>query len=221
MSRPTVADIEAHAQQLVDELRPYMDEVRDRIVETVADCEAHGLKAVTRTLRDKADGRPTVRHAMRNPSLRAAMRKLDELLDWACGPSSASSHGRFRDIRHAAYESGYAFWRRWVPDSVAHHADPQESGCHACRTFPIHGMDPRTDFGATIMRARRTFGAAVARAGISGMTDVDVRMILGEWRRRSEADILKHASRILSDGQTFADNRAVKDAVHPDYRMED
>jgi hypothetical protein len=186
-----------------------------RINSKVADARAHAEKAVTETLKAKQDGRATLRHANRSPSLAAAMARLDELLDDLAGPSSTSLQGILRDGREAIYREAFARWLPQIPPELLVRPDPEPTAAAiaAARGVVLHGRDLRSDIGAVVATAQQRLRSAVVLAGSAGGT-VDQ---LGAWEQSARQQLSRAVQLAWGDAAIALERMAGADLIHPDH----
>ena len=215
----TLADLQRKAAAL-DALRAdWARAILPAVGRTLDDARAHAERALTQALKAAADGRPTARRAARSPSFRAALHRLDELLEWLAGPSDVSLEGRVRDARERFYREAFRLNKPLVPDVLHVSADPQptQQNLRLVRGALIHGLDLRRELSGPFDQAKRALAAAVAQAGqrsTPGHAEAD---LLDAWRRRSGDAIAAAVLRCLSDSLEFADTESARDLIHPDY----
>lgn len=183
------------------------------------DAEAHANKALTDTLKTKPDGRPTLRHASRSPSYKAALARLDELLEKLAGPSRASLDGLVRDAREAFWRASFDRWKPVIPAELWRSTDPQTTNAEAteARRIVLHGLDVRDELQGPIGAAQRKLLAVLTQAGSRSTPERIADDLLSTWRKQAESAIVGVTGRALSDSEVRLDVLAGRAVVADRY----
>jgi hypothetical protein len=215
----TPRQLEAKSDAQLRLLAAWTADARKLIDSKVSDAKAHAVSALTDTLKWTPDGRRTIRKASRSPSYAAAVRRLSELWEALCGPSTASLDGLVRDAREAFYFDAFARWGPHVPDEFRVQVGSATlGGRKAARGMVLHGIELRRELGAPIERARRTLLAAVTlAAGRSTPTRIQSE-IVSTWARKGAGAIFAATRLALSDSLVACDSMALRDLVRPEFR---
>jgi hypothetical protein len=215
----THVDLARFEAAQLQSLKPWLSRVLNQVESKVDDARAHAVKAVTDTLKQTPDGRPTLRRAGRSRSVLAAFSRLDELWDALCGPTNASLSGRIRDARAAFYAESFERWKPWIPSELWVGPDPHPTveNLKLARTYPIHGYDVRQEFSSPFQRAKISLQAAVTLAGRQSTSDHISTGIIDGWSEKTRQSLFVVAKSSLSDGQKWAETKAGRDLVHSDY----
>lgn len=185
----------------------------------VADAQAHLGTALTDTLKRTADGRPTLRRAVKSPSAQAAVNRLDELWTALAGPSVRSLEGLLRDAREAFYRESFAAWKPEIPDWLYVSPDPEPTVANVGRVrgAVLHGYDLRHELGGPILRAKASIAPTLTMASRRSNPRHVATEILTTWGRKTR-DAIRTTTRLaLSDSQIMADVMAGRDLIHPDH----
>jgi hypothetical protein len=168
----------------------------------VNDAAAHAENAITRTLRETRDGRPSLRRVTASPSYRAAASRLDELRISLVGPAAGSLRGVLRDAREAFYCHAFDAWRPYA--SAPHYKQdvgPSQEGINTVRGAPIHGRAMEHDISPLIVGAKRDLLTAVGRGGHSEADEQTGVDLIESWRRRVTDTLGARCAALLSDSQ--------------------
>lgn len=200
-------------------LRPWLARALEAIEAKVDDARAHGVKAVTETLKQTPDGRATLRKAAGSRSLQAAQSRLDELWSLLCGASAASLDGLLRDARESFYIESFERWKPFIPSELWMASDPQptQANIRLVRAMPVHGYELRHEFEVPIRRAKASLRAGVTQAGRRSTPDSISTDLINGWAETARQSLFRVAQSALSDGQKLAETLAGRDLVHPDY----
>jgi hypothetical protein len=218
----TDADLHAIAAALEAERARRAASILAVVGRELAAAHAHAVKAVTETLRATPDGRPTIRRANRNPSFKAALGHLDDLLTRLAGPSAVSLDGAVRDAREAFYRLAFRLHTPHMPEALRVRKEPQPTRANLdlVRGAALHGYDVRTELEAPFAVAARTLKAAVATAGSPAVSRAIGDQALKNWHDRAARSIGPAVLSLLSDSAEHANTEAMADLVHPDFRAE-
>jgi hypothetical protein len=183
----------------------------------VADAKAHAALAVTDALRREPDGRATIRKADQSPSFRAALARLDELLEGLCGPSRASRRGILRAAREDFYRASWKLYRPETPIGVrVDRRDPAEADLVAARTLVLHGMDLRDELKGEFDSAARSLRATVVKAGRRDAPARAAEDLLDAWERTARLAIERRCNLALGDALVAITAMAARDLVRPE-----
>jgi hypothetical protein len=194
-------------------------EAMKRIGPKMADAMAHGQKALTDTLRETRDGRPSLRVIERSPSTQAAIHRLGELLDELAGPSRASLDGLIRKSREVFLIEAMDFWAGILPAEILRDGrEPTSAERRAIRRVVLHGTELRDEIAGPIDRAAKGLIAALHQAGSRGEGDSQAGRILSTWSESMAAAIARTCKLAISDGAVRADVCAGWLVVRPEFR---
>jgi hypothetical protein len=182
-------------------LLPWIGRAANLITARVADARAHVDRAITDTLKDTPDGRPTVLKAQRSPSYQAALNRLDELRVDLIGPATNALTGLLRDARAAFYRDSVELWKRVIPPENRRVPDPQptDRGEAIVRGAIIHGLDLYREIVPGFIRVRNNLFAAVNGAGRTGSHAKSSKAIVDRWEKDTRDHLVKRAMSSLSD----------------------
>lgn len=207
-------DAARHARRLAPWCRAAAELVETRL----ADARAHAETAVTASLRATPDGRASAAVIRRNPSFKAALRRLLELWQAIGGPSATSIDGFVQDATEAFYRDSLAYWLRQVPDRFRAAGNPPTAvQANAARGMLWYGQPIRTAFRASIARASDDLIAALAAAGSTSATKRDGVTVIRTWEALHRARLTRYLALALGDASQRADQRAMTDAIAPKY----
>lgn len=215
----TQDDIDRKADEQLKRLNAWIGHCMARVAAKLDDAKAHAVNAVTQTLKDTPDGRATIQKVKRSSSYRAALARLDELLDILAGPSSRSLDGLMRAAREDFYTDAFRLWRTLIDESLWRSKDRHVSqdGISVVRGLPIHGLDVRDELRGRFDRIKRHLAAALAVAGGRSTPGDVATQAIDTWHKQSVASLALAVRLALSDGQVAADTQAARDLVHPDH----
>ncbi len=215
----TQVDLDKKSREQLRLFGAHLADIGRVIAAKVADARAHASSAITQTLKDEPDGRPTHARVRRSRSYLAAISRLAELHEDLAGPSVRSLQGRLRDAREESYVQAFGQYKGLLDPSlwVSPDPGPTRANVAAVRALPLHGKDLRDEVGHPIKRAAANLHAAVALAALRSSPEATSTDVLDTWQARTERAILASARLALSDGQVAADVRAGRDLVHPDH----
>lgn len=199
--------------RLVAAVQARAAEAAELVRRKLGDAAAHAARAATQALRDAPEGRATVRKAESSPSFRAALRRLDELLDDLVGPRKDSLTGLLRDARAGFYRDAFAWIAPYLVEGV--HRDglgPSKAGEAVARGAVLHGYDLRSEFAGPIETAKRGLLVWAALAGSRATARKAVDGLLDDWEAK-HSRILAVRCRLSLDGSARALLWAVEQAL--------
>ena len=199
-------------------LQSWTDKALALIKAKVQDARAHASKAVTESLKQTPDGRPTARKARRSPSSQAAAKRLDELLDALAGPSvSGLNQGLIRDAREALYREAFDRWKVDIPEGLRRSLEsPTLAAIAAARGLILHGYDLRSELSTTFDAQKTRLAAATVLAGSRGATSTTKVDLLGHWELAATNEISRVVALALGDSAVALDRIAGRDLVRPE-----
>lgn len=198
--------------------RHWEREIESLIRGKVADARAHADAAITAKLKATPDGRKTARAASWSRSMKAALKRLDELLDELVGPSEASLQGWLRDAREASYLETYHALHPAIPLEfrARRNPEPTRAMLDAARGLVLHGYTLRAELAGPIQTAKRTLaGAVVQAAAVTARrsTEVDV---LKAWETKAADAIVRAALTAHADAAVAFQRLAGRDLIKPE-----
>jgi hypothetical protein len=187
-----------------------------RIKAKVADAAAHALKALTLSLDQTPEGRPTAAKVKRSPSYQASIARLTELRD--------ELHALAERSRVETYTAAWAFWRSELPAEVlapSRGSAPPAALVTRARTMLTHGRTLRESLTAATDRAAKQLGPALTVAGNRATNSREANDAIRRWASASEGAIVAAFLAVVVDGQTTADRLAGRDVIRPELLLPD
>jgi hypothetical protein len=210
----TLDDLEKMEGRLLARLLPWAMKARKLIDSHVEDAKAHASNALTATVKDAPDGRPTVRKLDKSRSTLAATGHLDTL---------ENDLGELvRDSRAAFYVGSIGLWLPFIPEEnrIANADKPSGPIERIMRDAVISGYTLEMRLGPAIATAKRTLSAQLNMGGASGSSDRQSGTRLTTWATQTSASLGKTAESILSDSDTAIHEATGWLLIDPKYRGE-
>jgi hypothetical protein len=207
-------DLEKMEEKLLARLLPWVIKAKKLIDSHVGDAKAHAVNALTATVRDTPDGRPTVRKLEQSRSAQAAIGHLDTLL--------ADLDELVRNARASFYVGSIHLWIPFIPeDQRATNADkPSGAVERIMQDAVISGYTLAMRLDPAIATAKRTLLAQLNMGGTSGASDRQSDVRLKTWATQSSASLGKTAESILSDSDTAIHEATGWLLIDPKHRGE-
>lgn len=175
----------------------------------VGDAQAHALRALTATLVDTPDGRPTLAAVRRSPSLGAAHARLDEL--------AAGLVDLIDAARRALYAESWGAWRAILPPEVLRRGDkPRPADIDRCARAVLHGKTPAGWVAGPIEAAARDLEAQLTRAASRANPAREAEGILRAWGQRTLRAVQANTHIAMNDSYGISDRMSGRDACKPD-----
>jgi hypothetical protein len=210
----TLDDLEKMEEKLLARLLPWAVKARKLIDRHVDDARAHASNALTATVKDTPDGRPTVRKLDKSRSANAALDHISTL--------KADLDELIRDARSSFYEGSIELWLPFIPeDNRVENADkPSRAVERIMRDAVIsdYTLEMRLDPAAAT--AKRTLLAQLNRGGNSGVSDRTANTGLATWATRASFSLFKTTESILSDSDTAIHEATGWLLIDPKHRGE-
>ena len=201
-----------------DVLTTWSKAITARIAGKVADARAHGEKAVTETLRQTPDGRPTVRLAHRSRSVVAAQARLAELLADLVGPGPWSREGMIQNAYADLYRAAVAQWKPLIPEDLRaplFDLHPTAANVTKARALSLHGMTPCRELNGVFLSVRQRLVAAVALAASPSAFAGGIDR-LAAWELAARTGLTRTAVLLLGDAEIALDHQAGLDLIRPE-----
>jgi hypothetical protein len=185
------------------------------VKDKLADSRAHALAALTETLKDTPEGRPTIARARRSRSYLAALNRLVEL--------QADLVELIGNAREAFYRASFAEWAALMPDGVLRSPDPEPAldRIARCRAVVWHGTTLQGQIKAPTDAARRRLLSALAVAARRDQPERDAASLLTTWGRQAEKAIGMAAALAVNDSWGLADRMSGRDVVKAELLHDD
>jgi hypothetical protein len=179
----------------------------------IDDAEAHALRALTETLKDTAEGRATIRKAVKSRSYIAAVSRLKEIADYVAGPSDDSLAGFIADAREAFLVEAFREWTPLTPRDVRRLSqslpvEPTIAERRAIRRLALHGSTVRGEINGRIQIVKRGLAAAVAQAGNRQLGSRESAAIIRTWSTKAKKSLAALVRLLLLDSVSLADTAA-------------
>jgi hypothetical protein len=183
------------------------------ILDGVADAKAHAAHAITATLAETREGRPTIAKARNHRSVKAAEGRLARLADGLAG--------RIEDARLDCYEAAWAFWARRLDKGVLRRNVEWDRApirnLARFKALPWHGATIGQFARGPARPLTIALARAVALAGVKGTTPAEQADHLDAWESRARAAFLRVASGLAADAVALADRIAGRDLIDPEF----
>jgi hypothetical protein len=210
----TLDDLEKMEEKLLARLLPWALKARKLIDRHVDDAKAHASNALTATVKDTPDGRPTVRKLDKSRSANAALDHISTL--------KADLDELIRDARSAFYEGSIKLWLPFIPeDNRVENADnPSRAVERIMRDALISDYTLEMRLDPAVATAKRTLLAQLNRGGNSGVSDRTANTGLATWATRASFSLFKTTESILSDSDTAIHEATGWLLIDPKHRGE-
>ena len=212
-------DLDRVEKYLNARLLPWVGRASLLVKERVHDARAHGEKALTETLRQTPDGRPTARKFQQSRSYLAALSRLNELQVALIGWGEYSLDGLIRDAREEFYTSSFGFWLPYIPEEFRKVPDPKPSqaGVNLARGAIIHGYDLTREIGPGLKQAKDRLYVALNAAARRGLRPGAGKEFLSVWQSDAISGITARVTSALSDSDKALHEAAGQAIIHPEY----
>ena len=189
--------------------------VRQVVSAKLADAAAHASKALTDTVDQTTEGRPTAAKLRASRSYQAALNRLTELHDQLTG--------LVEKCRVETYSEAYAFWWAYHDPDTRRSAspDPSQANIERCRTTVLHGYTVREFLAGAIGRASTQLLPRLVVSGNRQVGSREAALAIKAWQQTATSTITSNAITALVDSQTLADRRAGRDAIKRDLLHDD
>ena len=219
MSDRLEINVTAIEQRHKDRLEPRVKRGIALVSGKLEDARAHAENAVTNTLRGTQDGRLSAGVLRQNPSVRAAISRLDELWSAIGGASVTALSGFVQDSSAAFYrDSRDLWWNNIRPEYRVDSKDITASQDTYVRGLLWFGVPIRKHFEAPIARSKTTMLQALHQAGSTEATTKDGYLTLQAWQGKTRDALIRQVGLALVDASMRADRQAMNDTLAPQYR---
>lgn len=187
-------------------------EAARRIADKVEDAAAHAVTALTETLRNTSEGRPTAAKVRRSRSYQAALARLDDLTDELVNLTE--------EFRVAHYRMAYPLYHEAIAEIAPHvlrspNPDPPAALVERARTALVLGYTARRFLGGKVEQVKGQLVPTLTVAGNRATRRGEARVQLQRWASAARESITRTTSLWLVSSQTLCDKLAGRDCIQP------